>query len=201
MQRSFKLGASHCHVWLPTFFLVAFSPHTYACIWYTEHLGIKLVTSNSQPMLTIPGLWPCWPSRGWQCPIWGCHGHIFILTPSFYPRVMEFLPGNRALLPDRSAAAALVGPDPQVLLLSDMAHSSTCLSSLVETCSRDPALCAMMLQPLSALVPLHMACASQWLTVTPVGPLHWEVPKGGIYVFLFCRGPTHRETYKNPSTD
>lgn len=129
MQRSFQLGAPphYCvwtRGWLSTFCFVAFSPHTYICISYTEHMEIILVTSISQLMLTVPGLWTCWPSlSGNALYVVGWHEHFYMglvlswphthSDPLSYPRTMEFSPGNSTLLPGRSVAAALARPDLQ----------------------------------------------------------------------------------------
>lgn len=42
-------------------------------------MEIKLVTSNSQLMLTVPGLWTCWPSlSGNALYVVGWHEHFYL---------------------------------------------------------------------------------------------------------------------------
>lgn len=154
---------------------------------------LSLACGNAGPLVGGNALYVV----GMSALIWGCHGHMFILTPPFYPKAVEFLPGNRMLLP---VAAALPRPDLQARPLPRT--WLTChLSSLAETHSWNPAFCAMMPQPLSVLMPPHTACASQGSPSPLVGPLHWEVSEAGSYAFLFCLGPTHKETCQSSGTD
>lgn len=188
----------HCHVWLPTSCFVAFLPHRH--ILCTKHLGIRYVTSNSQPVLTVPGLWPCWPSCGWQHPICGWHGHFYLglglctvtATYSFRPlhstpepwRSYRFLTGRYSLTGESQQLLPGLTSRP-ILLLKD-----TVLVHLPVRPCRDPLLVA---QALSAPVPPHTACASQWLTVT----FGWATALGSLpgweLCFPFLPGPVHRD--------
>lgn len=119
--------------------------------------------------------------------IWDCHGHTFILThPPILPQDHGVLTGHRALLPDGSVAVALARP----VLFQGHCSSDTCLSSLVEMRPWDPDFCAVVPQPLSALMPPYTVCASQWLAIT----LSWATalgsPQGWQLCFPFLPG-TH----------
>lgn len=154
-------------------------------------------------MLAVLGLWPCWPSCGWQHPICGWHEHfylglglhIFILTPSSYPRAMEFLPIlSRPLLPDGSVAAAPAGSDLQAHPLT-RGHRSL-IHLPVRPCKSPPLglsfLCHGATTALCSYANPHSMCLPAthhrpWLA-TALGSLRgWEL------CFPFLPGPIHRD--------